>query len=179
LLAVTAICVHAETVDECILQGLKGVNSDAAAKMIEKSCKNKVSTINANERKSRFGSPMSKGEWELTNGIESASTGSYSKQIKNNSANKIITYIKMNVKDGDYYSELEKIKKKRELKNGGCSTTWDCTLGSISSIVELENEKTKDYFYTPNLKPGESAKFIYKSNAESMYIDIVEVYARG
>lgn len=46
----------ADEVDDCVLGGLKGVNSDAAARMVRQACENKVKTQRRDELNLKYGS---------------------------------------------------------------------------------------------------------------------------
>lgn len=58
-IAVTVLGVHlgsaALDVDDCVLNGLKGVNSDAAARMVRQSCENKVANQKRQQLSTKYG----------------------------------------------------------------------------------------------------------------------------
>jgi len=58
-IAVAALGVHlgakATDVDDCVLNGLKGVNSDVAARMVRQSCENKVADQRRQKNAAKYG----------------------------------------------------------------------------------------------------------------------------
>ena len=107
LLAVFVVPAHADTYDDCILSGMKGVSGDSAARMVAQACRNKVNE-GRRVKQDSFGSTLEEREYKLQttgNGIaiERHDNGFYSSRLRNTSTAKTVTYVVLTIKDGDFY----------------------------------------------------------------------------
>ncbi|MBI4937093.1 MAG: hypothetical protein HY846_02530 [Nitrosomonadales bacterium] len=157
----------AETYDDCVLNGMKGVSSDVAARLVAQSCRNKI----AETRKAKvtaFGSTLSEDEFAYVSGKDSVQTheDSYLSQVlKNKSSFKSITYVALSIKDGDYFDY-------KEAKWGGVSIDSE-------GRTKWENERSHTYFYKLSLKPGNEVRLMFrKPRTDSFYAEVTTVLGR-
>jgi hypothetical protein len=123
-LILCAITAHASDYDDCILKGMKGVSSDAAARLVAKACRNKVDEAKRAAKEAQrerltkvYGSELKGSEYELVkNTVEGHGAGYLSQTLRNTSSSNTLTAAKLTIKDGDYYDykrslDFDKLRK--------------------------------------------------------------------
>ena len=157
----------AGTYDDCVLNGMKGVSSDTAARLVAQSCRNKIAEVKK-AKLAAFGSAFSEDEFVYVTGKDSVQThedGYFSQAIRNKSSFKSITYVALNIKDGDYYDY-------KEAKWGGVSIDSE-------GRTKWENERSHTYFYKLSLKPGNEVRLMFrKPRTDSFYAEVTTVLGR-
>lgn len=156
----------ADTYDDCVLNGMKGVSSDAAARLVAQSCRNKIAEAKR-AKVAAFGSALSENEFTYVTGkgsVQNHEDGYFSQVLKNTSSFKSITYVALNVKDGDYYDYKE--------KGSGIFTDFE-------GRTKWENERSRTYFYKLSLKPGNEVRLMFrKPHTDSFYAEVTTVLGR-
>ncbi|MCX7168150.1 MAG: hypothetical protein NTV11_18005 [Rhodocyclales bacterium] len=115
--AATIICLsitfgaYAGEYDDCVLTGLKGVSSDAGAKLVAQACKNKINEVRQS-RRSNFGTDLAAGEYAFnpTDSVQRHDDGLVSQTLVNKTSQKTITYVALTVGDGVKPAAIEKGK---------------------------------------------------------------------
>lgn len=137
--------------DDCVLQGLKGVSSDAAARMIRQSCENKRTDFYRQADKKvndEYGVDDSTSILEDYSKSYSLESGGYaSNEYKNISKDdtKLISYVKLSVQATD--------------KNGYC-----------------DYSSTKYYSYKTSIKPGSTGSLLFKApSSKSICLNVTAV----
>ena len=147
------LSVNAQTFsyDDCVLQGLKGVSSDAAARMIRQSCENKRTDFYRQADKKindEYGVDDSTSILDDYSKSYSLESGGYaSNEYKNISQDdtKLISYVKLSVQATD--------------KNGYC-----------------DYSSTKYYSYKTSIKPGSNGSFFFKApSSKSICLKVASV----
>lgn len=138
------IHAYASDLDDCVLNGLRGVNSDAAARMIKQACENKVKSSRVSKMVAKY------GEWlddDLTvvDLAKTAGTTGESLTVKlKNSIQKTILYVELSVGVADLTGDcpsrrdyrhkyLYRVKIKPEA-NGNLS------IPNAGSIIDLKRD---------------------------------------
>ncbi|MDO9229761.1 MAG: hypothetical protein Q7U03_09365 [Syntrophales bacterium] len=147
-LILCAITAHAGVYEDCVLKGMKGVSSDAGARLVAEACRNKVNEAKRTKRES-FGSTLNESEWKLVGNNNIIHGGGYiSKRLRNTSSSMTLTYIVLTIKDGDYHDYKETGKG---IDNWGID--WD--------RHKWEGERTHTYFYKIFLRPGKEISLMF------------------
>lgn len=153
--------------DDCVLNGMKGVSSDAAARLVAQSCRNRI-TEAKKAKVEAFGSTLSEDEFVYVNGEGSVQThedGYFSQALKNKSSFKSITYVALNIKDGDYYDYKE--------------AKWGGVLINPEGRAKWESERSRTYFYKLSLKPGNEVRLMFrKPRIDAFYAEVTTVLGR-
>lgn len=146
-----AVSAQSFSYDDCILQGLKGVSSDAAARIIRQSCENKRTEFHRQADKKindEYGADDNTSILEdYSKGYSLQSGGYASNEYKNisNDQSKLISYVKLAVQAID--------------KNGYC-----------------DYSTTKYYSYKTSIKPGATASLFFKvPSSKSICINVTAV----
>lgn len=136
--------------DDCVLQGLKGVSSDAAARMVKEACNNKrLESYRQADKKinDEYGEEDSSSVLEETTKFYSTeSGGNISKEYRNASkdSNKMVSYVKISVRGVD--------------KSGYCDFAT-----------------SKSYAYKTSIKQNSTVSLIFPKATESLCIDVISV----
>jgi hypothetical protein len=161
----------AEAYDDCVLNGLKGVSSDAAARLVAQSCRNKISD-SSRAKMAKFGTKLQEGEFVFVTGagsVQNHEGGYFSRALKNSSSFNSITYVSLVIKDGDYYDFKPK---------GGIPILRD-VIGDIEEKGKWERERSHVFFYQLSLKPGKEVRLMFRApRGESFYSEVVTVLGR-
>lgn len=98
-IAGAALVVHlgaaALDVDDCVLNGLKGVNSDAAARMVRQSCENKVANQRRQQLSTKYGGKID--EKLALDGWDSDYANKAVKVIVKNELQQTVTYAELSI----------------------------------------------------------------------------------
>jgi hypothetical protein len=181
-----SIAVYAGPYEDCVLSGMKGVSSDAAARAVTQACQNNVHEARKTKHEI-FGSPMREGEYEYAAGNASRhEDGHISEVFKNTSDFKTITYVALEVRDGDYYKfkKTASCPPSQRSKRGEQATPCEIDVvigGHTDSEGELnwKSERTRTYFYKLSLKPRSQIKLKFReAKTGSYYSEIKMVLGR-
>ncbi len=150
--------------DDCVLTGLKGVSSDAGAKLVAQACKNKINEVRQN-RRSSFGTDLASDEYAF-NPVESFQRhddGFVSQSFGNKSSGKTITYVVLTIKDGDFYGFKRTGKIFEEVLD---QVTW-------------QKDRTHVYYYKVTIKPGKSLRLKFPlPKSGTFYSEVTTVLGR-
>ena len=151
--------------DDCVINGVKGVSSDIAARLVAQSCKNKIAEAKK-LKAAAFGSALSQDEFVYVSGkgsVQSHDDGYYSQVIKNRSPFKTITYVALNIKDGDYY----------DWKSKATINFFD------PDILKWQADRSHTYFYKLTLTPESEVRLMFRNpRTDSFYAEVVTVLGR-
>ena len=148
LLLALSCAVHGFDVNECILQGMKGVNSDAAARGVYLACQQKLTALER-ERQEAFAKESGEAVAPSIVTLDQhfvERPGFNSMAAMNRSADKVVTYIRISVTTSE---------------NGKCDG--------------LMQYMAPDYAYQVIIPPGETVRLVYPAGD---CIDVELVYAR-
>ena len=149
--------------EDCVLNGMKGVSSDAAARVVNQACRSKV--IEAKKAKLEvFGSPLREGEFEHVTGdgsINSHDDGYYSQVFKNTSNYKTVTYVALEIRDGDYFDHKIRIPS------------------DFYGEEAWRKERSQIYYYKLALKPKTQIRLMFRQpRTEKFYAEVVMTLGR-
>lgn len=136
--------------DNCILSGLRGVNSDAAARMVQKACENKIETQKDSQISSQYGNPinleMKLSDWKI---LIYGSQKNISAKFTNNS---ILTamYVEISIAASD--------------ESGICPESW--AYKKFVYEVQIKPERVGTFLLT------DVENFINKENDNSCFLGV-------
>ena len=147
MLLLLSMRLYAGPYEDCVLSGMKGVASDAAARAVNQACRNKDNEARK-EKQAKMGLPMRDDEyaWSESNNFENQANGFVSEIFKNKSNDKQITYVALEVLDADYYE----YKKPSFL-------AYD-----FDGESAWKRERSQTYYFKLLLKPNEVTKLFYR-----------------
>lgn len=139
---------HAGPFEDCVLAGMKGVSSDAAARAVSQACNNKRNEVQK-ERREKLGLPMKGDEyvWSESNQFDNSENGFMSEIFKNKSNYKTVTYVALEILDADFYEYKNPIFPTYDFEG---QTAW-------------QKERTQTYYYKLLLKPNSATKLLYRT----------------
>lgn len=146
---------HAGQYEDCVLTGMKGVSSDAAARVVTQACRNK--DIEADRKKQeKLGFPMKDDEYAFNenNGADTHQDGFYSHTFRNKSNYKTVTYVALEILDADYYEYKTSI-----FKEMGLGFLAD----DFVDEAAWKRERSQTYYFKLSLKPNAVTKLLYRT----------------
>jgi len=155
---------YAGPYEDCVLTGMKGVSSDAAARAVSQACASKRSEIKR-EKQEKFGFAMKSDEytWNEGNTVGAEKNGYLSEIIKNKSSYKTITYVALEVLDADYYDFKQ--------------PKWPAF--DFEGESAWKKERSKTYYYKLSLKPNAMTKLLYRApRTDTFWANITMVLGR-
>lgn len=138
--------------NDCIINGMKGVSSDVAARQVRYACDQKQRAYVAERRlkfEQEFGEALGTEFIELASSFDLAGPGKHSIQVRSKEASKAVTLIRLEVVPAP----------------GGAGTTCDMPKGRV-------------FAYKVMLKPTQRVRLIYPSAGESNCVSVVSANAR-
>lgn len=153
---------YAGPYEDCVLSGMKGVSSDAAARAVNQACRAKINEARKAKQET-YGSAMRDDEYSFSEDkyVGTHDDGFVSETFKNKSSYKTVTYVALMVMDGDYY----KYKKSDYLDFEG-EAAW-------------QKERSQTYYYKLSLKPNAEIKLLYrKPRTKPWFSNVVTVLGR-
>lgn len=162
--------VLADGYDDCVLNGMKGISGDVAARAVIQSCKNKV----AEAKRATFGTPLNENEFEFVSGngsVQRHDGGYYSQVLRNKSSSKLVTYVALQIRDGDYFEFKGKSPKGED--------DWKTKVTSAMDEMKWQDGRTHTYFYRLSVKPGNEVRLMFPSpTTGSFYSEITSILGR-
>lgn len=125
-------------VNDCIINGMKGVSSDTAARQVRYACDQKKYEFKAQRLEAlskEFGEPVEIETLEADKNFDLEGPGRYSTSLTNKSPERVVTFVRLEVTPAP----------------GGAGTVCD-------------TEKRRVYTYQIALKPRASIKLVYPSS---------------
>ena len=144
---------NAFDLNDCIINGMKGVSSDVAARQVRYACDQKFRAYKADQLaklEKEFGEAVDVALAEQATHFEIAGPGKHSVQITNREASRALTLIRLEITPAP----------------GGPGTNCDATRSRVLAYKTL-------------VKPGSSAKLVYPIAAESNCISVLSLHARA
>ena len=185
-LILCAISAHAGVYEDCVLKGMKGVSSDAGAKLVAKACRNKAKEYEAREAKyeareakqESFGSALNESEYKMDNNFFTSSDGRYFIQTLNNTSSfNTLTYVELTIKDDDYYDYKKPIVFTLPQPTDVFGFLMEP--GVDDGQRKWESERKHTYFYKLFLGPGKQIKLMFpKPRTNSAYSEITSALGR-
>jgi hypothetical protein len=179
----------ADAYNDCILESMKGVSSDLAARMVAQSCRAKADDLAKKTEKAKseqvdkdFGTLMKESDYYLRKDTYGPSyrPGEFQSSVLiENPGDTNITFIVLTVLDGDFYDfksrSTEKLKSSGTRSNDptaaldGFLDSW----GVNSEKVTWEKARTHHFVYQLVLPPGKSTRLLFKSTKQC-YMSIAQ-----
>lgn len=144
---------NAFDLNDCIINGMKGVSSDVAARQVRYACDQKLRAYKAEELsklEKEFGEAVDVVLAEKAKFYEIAGLGKHSIQITSRDASRTLTLVRLEIMPAP----------------GGPGTNCDPTRARV-------------FAYKTLIKPGGSAKLVFPVAADSNCISVESVHARA
>lgn len=138
--------------NDCIINGMKGVSSDVAARQVRYACDQKERAYIAERRlkfEQEFGEALGSELLELASSFEFAGPGKHSIQVTSKESSKAVTLIRLEVAPAP----------------GGAGTTCD-------------RAKSRVFAYKVMLKPAQRVKLVYPSAGDSNCVSVASANSR-
>lgn len=171
---------NASDYDDCVLKGMKGVQTSYAARAVETACRSKQSEVAETKNIQKFGGSISVASGDglvLANNYDNEPDGYKSIILSNNTSNKTATLVALEIEDLDEDPNEPKLPAGVKPDSAEFKNYQSKKMEYIFKHVSDYAFKKHLYYYRVSLKSGEQTKLKFKTIQKSFSVNLIS--ARG